>query len=142
MTASMHLPRTRVRLVRRGMTLIEVIIAIVILSGAMLGLANFGRLFQHNVSTTSGQTLASDLATQRIETIKAWRAYSTLIATYDATTETFVGNPVYNGFTRKTKVVRCSGCPTVTNDYITVTVTITGNNIPAPLAKTTIIAAF
>jgi hypothetical protein len=53
-----------------------------------------------------------------------------------------VGNPVYNGFTRKTKVVRCSGCPTVTNDYITVTVTITGNNIPAPLAKTTIIAAF
>ena len=142
MTASMHVPRTGVRLVRRGMTLIEVIIAIVILSGAMLGLANFGRLFQHNVSTTSGNTIASDLATQQIETVKAWRAYSTLIATYNNMTETFAGNPVYSGFTRTTKAVRCSGCPTATNDYITVTVTITGNNIPTPLAKTTIIAAF
>jgi prepilin-type N-terminal cleavage/methylation domain-containing protein len=142
MTASLHLPRTPVRLVRRGMTLIEVIIAVVILSGAMLGLANFGRLFQHNVSTASGQTLASDLATQQIETIKAWRAYATLVATYNNMTETFASNPVYSGFTRTTKAVRCAGCPTATNDYITVTVTITGNNVPAPLAKTTIIAAF
>jgi hypothetical protein len=114
----------------------------VILSGAMIGLANFGRLFQHNVSTSSGNTLASDLATQQVETVKAWRNYSTLITTYNNMTETFVGNPVYNGFTRVTKAARCASCPTATNDYITVTVTITGNNIPAPLAKSTIIAAF
>ena len=52
---------------RRGMTLIEVILAIVILSGAMLGLANFGRKFQHATSESSSQTLASDLAAQRLE---------------------------------------------------------------------------
>ena len=51
---------------RRGMTLIEVIMSIVILSGAMLGLANFVRKFQHGVSDTSSQTLASDLSTQRL----------------------------------------------------------------------------
>jgi Tfp pilus assembly protein PilV len=124
------------------MTLIEVIFAIVILSGAMLGLANFGRQFQHNTSTTSGQTLASDLATQQIETIKGWRVYSTLITTYNNMIETFVGNPVYAGFTRTTKVVRCASCPTSTNDYVTVTVTVTGNNLPATMAKSTIIAAF
>ncbi len=127
---------------RGGMTLIEVIFAVVILSGAMLGLANFGRKFQHNTSTTSGQTLASDLATQQIETVKGWRVYSTLITTYNNMVETFVGNPVYQGFTRTTKVTRCAGCPTATNDYVTVTVTVTGNNLPATMSKTTIIAAF
>jgi prepilin-type N-terminal cleavage/methylation domain-containing protein len=127
---------------RSGMTLIEVIFAIVILSGAMLGLANFGRQFQHNTSTTSGQTLASDLATQQVETVKGWRVYSTLISTYNNMSETFAGNPVYGGFTRLTKVTRCLGCPTSTNDYVTVTVTVTGNNLPAPMTKTTIIAAF
>jgi hypothetical protein len=49
---------------------------------------------------------------------------------------------VYGGFTRVTKAVRCSGCPTATNDYITVTVSVTGNNLPATITKTTIIAAF
>jgi len=124
------------------MTLIEVILAIVILSGAMLGLANFGRKFQHNTSDTSNQTLASDLATQRLEEIKGYRVYATIVATYNSTTETFGSDPVYKGFTRVTAATRCSGCPTATNDYVTLTVTVTGNQLVTPMKKTTIIAAF
>jgi prepilin-type N-terminal cleavage/methylation domain-containing protein len=126
---------------RRGMTLIEVMIAVVIMSGAMLSLANFGRQFQHTATTTGNVSLASDLATLRLEQVKAFRVYSTLVATFNNTTEVF-SDPIYKGFTRKTAAVRCTGCPTTTNDYITVTVTVTGNNLVSPIAKTTIIAVF
>jgi prepilin-type N-terminal cleavage/methylation domain-containing protein len=124
---------------RRGMTLIEVILAIVILSGAMLGLARFGQQFQHNTSTSGMQVIASDLATQRLETIKGFRNYASLITTYGATTETFAGDPVYGGFTRYTKTISTS---TATDDYVTVTVSVTGNNLTTPIKKSTKIAKF
>ncbi len=127
---------------RRGMTLIEVIVAVVILSGAMLGLANFVRQFQHTTSDTSSQTLASDLATTRLEAIKGDRVYATLVSNYNGVVETFTSDPVYYGFTRTTTATRCAACPTSTNDYVTVTVAITGNSLPATMKKTTIIAAF
>ena len=130
------------RLARRGMTLIEVMLAVVILSVTMLGLANFMRKFQHLTSDTTNSTLASDLATQRVETVKGWRKYSTLISTYNGVTETFASDPVYVGFTRTTKVVTCSGCPSATNDYVIVTVSVTGNNLATALTKTTYIAKF
>ncbi|MGH7653751.1 MAG: type IV pilus modification PilV family protein [Gemmatimonadaceae bacterium] len=128
--------------VRRGMTLIEVMIAIVILSGAMIGLAKFGGNFEHITATSADMSLASDLATQQIEQIKAYRVYSTLVATYNNVTNTYSSDPVYKGFTRVTKATRCSGCPSSTNDYITVTVTVSGRSLVSPIAKTTIIAVF
>jgi prepilin-type N-terminal cleavage/methylation domain-containing protein len=128
--------------VRRGMTLIEVMIAIVILSGAMIGLAKFGGNFEHTTATSADMELASDLATQRIEQIKAFRTYSTLVATYNNVTDTYTSDPVYKGFTRVTKATRCSGCPTAFNDYTTVTVTVSGRSLVSPIAKTTIIAVF
>lgn len=131
--------RHRSRLTRRGMTLIEVILAIVILSGAMLGLARFGQQFQRQTSSSSTQVIASDLATQRIETIKGVRNYASLVTTYGLTTETFVGDPVYGGFTRTTKAVNTVSA---TNDYVTVTVTITGNNLATSIKKSTKIAKF
>jgi Tfp pilus assembly protein PilV len=124
------------------MTLIEVMIAIVILSGAMLGLAKFGGQFEHTTATASDMSLASDLATAKIEQVKAFRTYTSIVATYNNITETYVGDPVYNGFTRKTVAPRCTGCPTASNDYITVTATVSGRSLVAPIAKTTIIAVF
>ena len=124
---------------RRGMTLIEVILAIVILSGAMLGLARFGQQFQHNTSTSSMQVLASDLATQRLEAIKGVRNYASLVTTYGSTSETFAGDPVYGGFTRLTKTVSTVNS---TDDYVTITVTVSGNNMPSSIKKSTKIAKF
>jgi prepilin-type N-terminal cleavage/methylation domain-containing protein len=139
MTNSMMKLRARVR---RGMTLIEVMIAIVILSGAMIGLAKFGGNFEHITATSADMSLASDLATQQIEQIKAFRVYSTIVSTYNGVTTTFPSDPVYKGFTRRTVAARCSGCPSATRDYITVTVTVSGRSLVAPIAKTTIIAVF
>jgi prepilin-type N-terminal cleavage/methylation domain-containing protein len=137
-----HTCPRRAGALRRGMTLIEVMIAIVILSGAMLGLAKFGGQFEHTTATASDMSLASDLATAKIEQVKAFRTYTSIVATYNNITETYVGDPVYNGFTRKTVATRCTGCPTASNDYITVTATVSGRSLVAPIAKTTIIAVF
>jgi prepilin-type N-terminal cleavage/methylation domain-containing protein len=145
MTTAATNSRTRTRratLTRRGMTLVEVMIAIVIMSGAMIGLARFGGLFEHTTAKANDMSLASDLAVLRIEQVKAYRAYASIVSTYNNITETYVGNPVYTGFTRKTVAVRCTGCPTAANDYVTVTVTVTGRSLVAPIAKTTIIAVF
>ena len=127
---------------RRGMTLIEVMIAIVIMSGAMIGLARFGAQFEHLTATSGDTSLASDLATLRLEQIKAYRVYTSIVATYNGVTETYVGDPIYNGFTRKTVATQCAGCPTASNDYITVTVTVTGRSLVSSVQKTTIIAVF
>ncbi|HEY2851014.1 MAG TPA: prepilin-type N-terminal cleavage/methylation domain-containing protein [Gemmatimonadaceae bacterium] len=127
---------------RRGMTLIEVMIAVVILSGVMIGLAKFGSNFEHFAATSADISIASDLATQQIELVKAYRVYSNLVATYDNATSTYTVDPVYAGFTRVTKATRCTGCPTSSNDYITVTVTVSGRSLVSPISKTTIIAAF
>lgn len=142
MTKISMTPPAAARRARRGMTLIEVMIAIVILSGAMLGLAKFGGQFEHTTATAADMSLASDLASLRIEQIKTYRVYSSIVATYNNITETYVGDPVYNGFSRVTKATRCTGCPTATNDYITVTVTVSGRSLVSPIAKTTIIAVF
>lgn len=132
----------RAAALRRGMTLIEVMIAIVILSGAMIGLARFGGDFEHTTATASDMSLASDLASLQIEQVKAFRVYTSIVATYNGVTQTYVGDPLYNGFTKKTVAARCAGCPTANNDYTTVTVTVTGRSLVSPIAKTTIIAVF
>lgn len=123
------------------MSLVEVILAIVILSGAMLGLGNFTRKFQSANTGSATKTLASDLAAQRVAEVQAYRPFASIAATYNGTSETFASG-VYQGLTRTTLAVRCSGCPSATADYVTVTVTVTGSDLPAPVTKTVVIAAF
>lgn len=123
------------------MTLVEVILAIVILSGTMLGLGNFARKFQSANSGSTSKTLASDLAMQRIEEVRAYRPYASIVSTYNGTNEAFTTGD-YKGFTRSTVAARCTSCPTATNDYVTVTVSVTGNDLAAAVTKTVVIAAY
>ncbi|MDQ8165980.1 MAG: prepilin-type N-terminal cleavage/methylation domain-containing protein [Gemmatimonadota bacterium] len=126
---------------RRGMTLVEVILAIVILSGTMLGLGNFARKFQSSNSGSTSKALASDLAAQRIADVLAYRPYSSIVSTYNGTSESYTTG-VFAGLTRATSAVRCSGCPTATTDYITVTVSVSGNDLSTAVTKTVVVAAF
>jgi prepilin-type N-terminal cleavage/methylation domain-containing protein len=142
MTTTAAISTAASRRARRGMTLIEVMIAIVILSGAMLGLAKFGGQFEHTTATAGDMSLASDLATARIEQVKTYRVYASIVATYNNVTDTYATDAVYKGFSRLTKATRCASCPTASNDYITVTVTVSGRSLVAPISKTTIIAVF
>src|ERR1035437_6835586 len=137
MTTTPTSSRAAARGSRRGMTLIEVMIAIVILS-----VAKFGGRFEHITATAGDMSLASDLATARIEQVKTYRVYASIVPTYNNTTDTYPTDPVYKGFSRVTNATRCAGCPTASNDYTTVTVTVSGRSLVSPISKTTIIAVF
>jgi prepilin-type N-terminal cleavage/methylation domain-containing protein len=121
---------------RRGMTLIEVMIALSIITTAMLGLGAFLPNFMHVSAQGTIQSAASDLAVTQVETIKAWPTYSTLQSTFAGT---------------KTGLTNCLGCTMTTvithtttalADYETVSVTITGSNVLPAVEKTTAIASF
>jgi Tfp pilus assembly protein PilV len=128
------------------MTLIEVIISVMILSGVLIGLSNFTRRFQKLTTNHASLATASELAAARIEAVAQWRTYSTLVSTFNGTTETsatstanpsMAGNP---GYTRTTTAVRTG--PTSTADYVTVTVTVTNSATSTTVSKTLVIAAF
>lgn len=127
------------------MTIIEVLFAIVILSGVMLSLARFGQGFTRATRNAANLAIASDLAAARIEAIKAHADYRTIVSTFDADVETaadVTANPsmaLSEGFTRTTRAVRAV---TDTTDLVTVTVTVTAAALTAPLAKTVLIASF
>ncbi|MBX9929478.1 MAG: prepilin-type N-terminal cleavage/methylation domain-containing protein [Gemmatimonadaceae bacterium] len=125
---------------RTGFTLVEVVLALAILGGSLLGLARFTREFTRASSDASRRTLANDLATARIEEIKGWRIYGTIVATYHNITETYGTASAYNGLVRQTWAVRTG--PNATHDYITITVEVRGRGITTAIRTTTIIANF
>lgn len=136
----------RRRAQRSGMTLIEVIIAVMILSGVLIGLSNFTRKFQHLSTNQTALATASELATARIEYVAQYRPYSTLVATFNGTSETSTTTTAqpsmtgYAGYTRTTSAVRTG--PSTTADYVTVTVTVTNTATSTSVKKSLVISAY
>jgi prepilin-type N-terminal cleavage/methylation domain-containing protein len=130
---------------RRGMTIIEVMFAIVILAGVMLAMSRFGQAFTRAARDAANIAVASDLAAARVEAIRGHAAYASIVATYHGTTETATtsgANPPmtgHSGFTRTTSAARTL---TDTTDYVTVTVEVNAAVLSKPLRKTAVIAAF
>ena len=135
-TISKPLARPRGRALRRGMTLMEVMVAMVILTGALLGMGRFITSFQHSTSNNSLSSTATDLVVDRLETIKSNTSYVNLTATYAAIEAAIPGFPNY---TRVTQVLRTN---TASTDYTAVTVTVSHPGLSKPVKKSTIIAAF
>jgi len=131
------------RRLRSGFTLIEVIIALAILGGSLLGMAAFVRNFTKATTDTTVRTLANDIVNARIEVVKGWRNYNTIVSTFGGTSsgaDTSWTTSIYNGFRRRTYAVRDS-VPGA-RDFVTVTVTVTGRGLTATAKTTTVIAQF
>jgi prepilin-type N-terminal cleavage/methylation domain-containing protein len=120
---------------RRGMTLMEVMVAMVILCGALLGMGRFITSFSHATADGAMSSTASDLVLDRLEFVKASTPYSAL-PTYIATEAVIPG---YSGFTRQTQVLRTNNA---TTDYTAVTVTVSHPSLKKSVKKTTIIGSF
>ncbi|MBK5187066.1 MAG: prepilin-type N-terminal cleavage/methylation domain-containing protein [Gemmatimonadaceae bacterium] len=120
---------------RSGMTLIEVMIALVILTGAVLGMGKFITSFAHATSDGALSSVASDLVLDRLETIKGSTSYAGL----DAYNVTESAIPGFTGYKRVTLVTRTLDA---TEDYKAVTVTVSNPGLSTPVKKSTIIAAF
>ncbi len=135
----MSLRRRRWR-ARNGFTLIETIIALLILGGALLGLALFVSRMAHAGTDSNFLGTANELAVDRIETIKSALHYSSLDSF--AGTETNIPGAGNTGFVRRTLIRHVGGDPTDSVDYRVVTVIVTNPAMPDTIRKTTVIAAF
>lgn len=126
------------------MTIIEVMFAIVILSGVMLAMSQFGQSFTRATRNAANLAIASDLATARLQVALGHATYSTLVSTFDGTTETSAGaaNPSMEGFDGYTRTTGATLTQNDSTDYVTVTVTVNAAVLKSPIAKTAVIAAF
>lgn len=120
---------------RRGMTLLEVMMAMVILTAVLLGMGKFITSYARSASDGATMSVAADLVQDRIEYIKTTQPYSAL-SSYATIEATIPGHPNY---TRETDVLRTNSA---SSDFTVVTVTVTHPTLLKPIAKTTVIAAF
>ena len=123
---------------RRGFSLIEVIIALVILAIISLSLGRFVGSFLHTVGVSSVKTVATAAAQEQIELVRATPAYTSLVAAFNNNTVT--GFPGYPNMTRLTRVTRTTGA-TPRRDYTTITVTVTEPSMTTPVNVTAVVAA-
>jgi len=123
---------------RRGFTLIEVLIAMVILTIVSVGLAKFVGTFLHTVGTSTAKTVATAVAQEHLEIIRADPNYTGLVGTYNG--NTVVGFPGYPSMTRTTRVVRTTG-NNPRRDYTRVTVQVSEPTMGTPINVTIVVAA-
>lgn len=128
--------RQRMRLrARRGLSIIEVMVALSILAVSLIGMSEYGRRYARTNANTSVTNQAIDLATARLERVKAERNYTSMDTL--AITEAVIAG--YPKFTRTTTITQ-----TLTSQlaFKTVTVTVSHSAIPGKVKKTTAIARF
>lgn len=123
---------------RRGFTLIEVLVALIILSVVALGMGRFIGSFLHVVGTTNARTVATAVAVEQTELIRADNRYTSLVANYNNVSTT--GFPDFPAMTRATRVTRTTGT-SPRRDYTTITVRVTEPTMGAPVNVTIVVAA-
>ena len=119
--------------------MIEVVMAIMLLTGALLGMGAFLGQFAKAGSTMQIRTTANQLVADRLEEVKGAVRYSAIDSIYAKTESPVANNPA---FTRQTLVSHVGGGPPDLVDYRIVTVIVTSPALKRPAKKTTIISAF
>ncbi len=132
---------------RRGFSLAEIMVALVILSVIVMGLASTTITFMHETTIDYSRVRASTSADTRIAEIRGWPDYAAII-NFDGVQ----ANYPEPGWTRTTVVKRdtsvTTGCnapttpPCPNNDVTHVTVTVSAPTLTAPVTRSISIAAF
>lgn len=128
-------PRLRAR---KGFTMIEVIVASVILSAALLAMAGFTVRYQHVDATARILNEAQQAANERIERVRTAIPYLSIDTM--ATTESSAAG--YPGYLRQTIVTRVGGAAADTVDYKIITVRVTTPGVARVVSKTSFVGAF
>jgi prepilin-type N-terminal cleavage/methylation domain-containing protein len=124
---------------RKGLTLIEVMMALTILACAMLSMAGYLTKFARTIAASDVLATANEIAADQLEAVKAAPRYAAIDTLYAGTT---VMTGTYAGYTRVTTVTHTGGGSTDLYDYRTITVTVSNSRLSKPVSKTSIIAAF
>jgi len=124
---------------RPGMTLMEVLVALILLGGVLLSLGRFSGMLARNSGTTRVLATATQLVSDRIGIVKGAPRYTAIESLYVAVESPVAG---FAGFTRQTLVKRIGGGPTDSIDYKIVTVEVTNSALSKAVRKSTVIAPF
>ncbi len=122
---------------KNGFTLIEVMIAMVIMSTVLLAMVAATSSLIHVVTVADRNASALQLVDSRIERIQLDPDYVSLESEYARTETNF---PTLDGFVRTTTIVRFGGSGEAV-DYKKITVTVTGPGVPDPVSRTVTMAA-
>jgi prepilin-type N-terminal cleavage/methylation domain-containing protein len=121
---------------RRGFTLIELMLSLVILTVVLVSLAKHTGIFLHSVSTSTARTTAAEVARERIGLVDMDPSYPTLASTWGGAQTGFPGFPQMQ---RVTTVRRVTGTAPP-RDYTIVTVRVTEPTMGSPIDVTTVVA--
>ena len=124
---------------RKGMSLVEVIVAMLLLSGALLSMGAFMARYSKVTGVMTIRSEANELVADRLEVVKGALKYPTIETNYVATEASIPNHP---GFRRQTLVTHTGGLPNSLYDYKTVTVIVTSPALVTPAKKSTIISVF
>jgi Tfp pilus assembly protein PilV len=122
---------------RDGFTLVEAVVASVILTAALLAMAGFTVRYQQDDTGARLAARAQQAVNERLERVRSSQPYHAI----DSMVTTESSLPSFAGFTRTTTVTHVGGTATDTVDYriITVSVTTPQNVV---VKKSSIIGAF
>lgn len=123
---------------RRGLTLVEIIVAMTILVGVLFTLGGFTMKYAQASAQARLTITANELAAQRLDAVRTQPSYSAIALLASTTTV----KADYTTYGMTTTVRRVGGAVTDSVDYQLVTVTVTHPAMRKPVAKTTAIAAF
>lgn len=122
---------------RGGFTMVEVIVALVILSVAVLGLAGSATQLTTSAANAEVRAQATYAAQDRIGLIEMDGRYALLDSLYEGVESDIPAS----GFTRTTTVEHVSTTSPDTLDYRVVTVAVAGPGLTAPVERTLMVAA-
>jgi prepilin-type N-terminal cleavage/methylation domain-containing protein len=122
------------RAARAGFTLIEVVIALVILGLVVLAMSSSAGTLIRAASDDRRDTQAAASADERITKARQWPDYASL-----DTLDRVEANTPQAGWTRTTDVTHVTGSGNT--DYKRITVTVSGNGLAHPVTRTITLAA-
>lgn len=135
--------RTGVGHARSGMTLIECMVALVILGGSLIALGNFMGKYAHTVSSSANEQTALDLAANRVDSARFDSVYLDIPTDFGGTASFNYGSGATSAkWKRTTTVTHIGGGPTDTLDVMYVTVVVQAPDSGSTVTKTAVIPAF
>jgi type II secretion system protein I len=120
---------------KRGFTLVEVLIALAIMSVVLLALGSMTASYLHVVTVGDRNAAALQLVDSRVDQIQMDPQYATLEATYVGVESGFA---TLAGFTRTTTITHITAG---TLDYKKITVTVAGPTLAQPVSRSVTVAA-
>ncbi len=122
---------------RSGFTLVEMLLAIVILAVILASVARYTSQYLHTVTASTTRTAAAEVARERIGLVDMDPSYPTLGTVWSGTQ---TGFPGYPGMSRVTTVSRVTG-NAPQRDYTIITIPVTEPTMGAPIDVTTVVAS-